>query len=154
MGNGQIPHVPDDATAQAPQEATPATVAGRNTADASASFDLFDLAAVISTAVFLLLIVIFLAGALAGNQVLASLPSWLTDTAKATKAAVAALGTSAILQIIRARLGRKTNPQYIGTTIGVFFLLLVSTVFLSKLLPQPQPIAGQPYTPAQVRFTT
>jgi len=102
--------------------------------------DLLDFVTIISAAVFLLFVVFWLAGVLNGQStVVADLPDWLKSALKTGKGILTAAGSTAVLQLIRARLKRNTGPQYLVWVLIMFFVLGFSSFGLSKILKQPAP---------------
>lgn len=123
----------------------PSTDGQANSKAVSGVCDLLDFITIVSAALFLLFVVFWLAGVLNGsNAAVANFPDWLKSALKTGRGLLTAAGSTAVLQVVRARLNRGTGPQYILWTLAMFLVLGGSSIGLSKILktPEPQPVSG------------
>ncbi len=118
--------------------------------------DILDVFFILSAALFLVLVVLWLASEIAGVEMFKTLPGWMSEVFKSGKAAIAALGVSGAVQLLRTRLNRTTNPQYFGWILAVFVVIIGSTMALAKMMPAPPPPAKAATAPipADVHFQT
>lgn len=118
--------------------------------------DILDVVFILSAALFLVLVVLWLASEIAGVEMFKTLPGWMSEVFKSGKAAIAALGVSGAVQLLRTRLNRGTNPQYFGWILAVFVVIIASTMGLAKMMPAPPPPAkaATAAIPADVHFQT